>query len=98
MIPPINWKAKKWHQLVDAKYFCVEPPLTKDFCVEELVSFTDSDKSMERSVKLVSEASHICYGFDGRHKAKTAKITSRKMRPMFASKGGYFQNYDTLIL
>ena len=65
---------------------------------EELLSFINFDtfpifadilfhsQSVKRSVKLVSEASHICYGFDSRHKAILAKVTSRKIRPMFASK------------
>ena len=74
------------------------------------MSFIDSDtfsiivdisfhsQSVERSVQLVSEASRICYGFDGRLNAILAKVTSRKMRPIFTFKGACFQNSDTFDL
>ena len=42
-------------------------------------------KNVERSVKLVLEASRISYGFESRHKGIIAKVLSRNLRPSFTS-------------
>ena len=63
----------------------------------KLPDFPSHSQSVERSVKLVAEALHSYYGFDQRHKSIMAKITSRKMRPMLASKSSYSQTYDSIL-
>jgi len=108
-IPPIDWDATHWYNLVSSEHLCAEPPICKDTPTEDLIECQANNtllnlpdlpahsQSVERGVKLVTEASHGHYGYDNRHKAILAKITSRKMRPMFTSKGSYSQAYDSLL-
>ena len=96
-------------QLCGEEYLCAEPPFSKDIPTEDvmmnhannsLIKLPDlppDSQSVERSVKLVTEASHSYYGFDNGHKSIMAKITSRKMRPKFASKSSYSQTYDSIL-
>jgi len=84
------------------------PPLALELSNEEIKSCIDNNvkpdipdlpshaQSVERSVKLVSEASRTSYGFESRHKTIVAKILSRNMRPSFSSKGHYQQCYEEL--
>lgn len=108
-IPLVNWEAKHWHELIDLTGPEVkEPPTTRHLSEEEIRSYMNTNtkpdiadlpshsQSVERSVKLVTEASHTVYGFDARHKSIVAKVLSRKMRPAFMSKGYYSQFYDEL--
>ena len=86
--------SKKVYNLVDGKYLCAEPPLSKDISTEDLMLYHANNgllmlpdlpshsQSIERGVKLVTEASHSYYGFDNRHRSIMAKITRRKMRPI----------------
>jgi hypothetical protein len=108
-IPLVNWDAEHWHELIDLTGPAVmEPPTTQHLSDEEIQSFMDTNtkpdipdlpshsQSVERSVKLVTEASHTVYGFDTRHRSILSKVLSRKMRPAFMSKGHYSQSYDSL--
>ena len=63
----------------------------------ELITFPSQSQSVERSVKLVSEASKVVYGFDNRHKTNLTKVQSRIVWPHFMSKWYYSKNYDDFL-
>ena len=106
-MPAINFEAEDWSTLVDLKsitgYF--EPPFTQDIDSEDLRNALDTDsplqfptlpahsQSVERAVKLVSEASAHVYGTEGRHRHILVRLKSRKARPSFGSKGSYSETY-----
>ena len=81
------------------------PPLTQDINSVDLRNARDTDsplqfptlpahsQSVERAVKLVSEASECVYGAEERHRHILVKLASRKARPSFESKGSYVANY-----
>ena len=62
----------------------------------DIPSLPSHSQSVERSVKLVSEASHVSYGLESRHKTIVAKILGRNMRPSFSSKGYYQHCFEEL--
>ena len=96
-------------QLCGEEYFCAEPPFSKDKPTEDqmmihannslikLPGLPSHSQSVERSLKLVTEASQSYYGFENRHKSIMAKNTRRKMHPKFASKGSYSQTHDSIL-
>lgn len=110
-IPLINWEANHWGDLLGDldPSTLTEPPITRkitDETVDEflingnrvcLKQLPSHSQSVERSVKLVSEASKSCYGQENRHKSILVKILSRKHRPNFMSKGHYTQTYDSFL-
>ena len=87
----------------------MEPPTTQRFSDEDIYTFIKSkikpniqdlpshSQSVERCIKLVSEASNTVYGFEARHKSILTKLFSRKIRESFMSKGYYSQSYDNLF-
>ena len=104
VIPTINPDATTWTELVDIsklKDYDCEPALTESFSNDDikaailngtplnLPSFPAHSQSVERAVKLTTEASQKVYGFEARHKQILTKIFSRKSRPAFSSKGRY---------
>lgn len=109
-IPQVNnWNANHWCELIDLTApDIVEPPTTQHFADEEIQSLMDTNikpdipdlpshsQGVERSVKLVTEASHHVYGFQNRHRSSLTKVLSRKMRHSFMSKGHYSQSYDNV--
>ena len=110
-IPPINFKAACWTELISLDDVSIlrEPPVTSDITDSEIQSHIDDttkpnlpnlplhSQSVERAVKLVTEASLNFYGEESRHQAILTKILSRKCRPTFQSKGYYAENYDTIF-
>ena len=103
-IPKINWDCNHWTSMID-----LDPPTTKHFTEDQILSFSKSEaeaepltfpshsQSDERSVKLVSEASKVVYGFDNRHKTNLTKVQSRIVWPHFMSKWYYSKNYDDFL-
>ena len=63
----------------------------------KLTPLPGHSQSVERSVKLVSEASRTVYGLDNRHKSILTKMLGREKRPTFESKGSYKQDYDDIF-
>ena len=63
----------------------------------DIIDLPSHSQSVERCVKLVSEASHYVYGFENRHKSILAKVFSGQKRPEFTSKGYYCQDYDDIF-
>ena len=62
----------------------------------DIPSLPSHSQSVERSVKLVSEASHVTYGLESRHKTIVAKVLGRSMRPSFLSKSYYQHCFEEL--
>ena len=109
-ITKINLAAHHWSELVNLNQPGVcEPGVTEDFPMEDikesLLSGVKLDlpilpshsQSVERAVKLTSEASYQVYGVDSRHKHIMTKVLSRKLRPAFISKGHYDQCYNDIF-
>ena len=110
-IPKINFEAKYWYEIIDIsdEFAMVKPPTSKFLsddvlksCIEmslkpDIIDLPSHSQSVERCVKLVSEASHYVYGFENRHKSILAKVFSGKKRPEFTSKGYYCQDYDDIF-
>ncbi|KAK6168779.1 hypothetical protein SNE40_019961 [Patella caerulea] len=108
-ITAINTEATHWSELIKLSQpgIC-EPALTEHLSDEqlqesllhgdklELIELPSHSQSVERAVKLTSEASGTVYGLDSRHKHIQAKVLSCQMRPSFASKGIILRN--TMIL
>ena len=102
-IPAINFEAEEWSALVDLDKIKgnFEPPLTQDLSDSVLEeAFDDSlplqfpslpahSQTVERAVKLVSEASQLRYGTEGRHLYCLTKVSARKEHPSFESKRSY---------
>ena len=84
------------------------PPLILELSNMEIESCLNNDlkpdipnlpslpQSVERSVKLVLEASYISHGLESPHKTIVAKVLSRNMRPSFLSKGYYQHCFEEL--
>ena len=99
-VPTLIWEAKDWTEIADLdnlKYS--EPPVTRKYSDNELrlaidcpmnfEKFPVHSQSVERCVKLVTEAASSVYGHEKRHGFILAKVTSRKCRPSFSSKKHY---------
>ena len=89
-ISKINWNAIRWQDLIDlADVNLREPPTSEHFSDSEIFSFVTGNvtttiqdlpshsQSVERSVKLVFEASPVVCGTDRRHKSILTKFLSR---------------------
>ena len=110
-IPDINWKAEHWADLIDLEDVekLREPATTRFLSDSDILNFIEHktkpdlpslpshSQSVERSVKLVSEASKTVYGFDNRHRSILTKVLGRKLRPSFMSKGHYYENYNKMF-
>ena len=76
-IPPINWNASTWQDLIDLTDIEFQEPattqhlsdaeifsLTQKDCLCEILDLPSHSQTVERSVKLVSDASHTVYGYE----------------------------------
>jgi hypothetical protein len=99
-IPKLNFEADDWGKLIDVSSLnCQEPPCVRKLSNEEVEAmktmpasppeFPLHSQSVERAVKLTSEASKTSYIWEKKHKYIVAKIESRYRRPEFRSKQGY---------
>ena len=110
-VPEINWEADHWTRLInlqECSNLC-EPAVTRSISDEEINSHMENDtkpelfqlpshsQSVERSVKLVTEASTTVYGFENRHRSILTKLLSRECRPAFESKGYYHETYSNIF-
>ena len=110
-IPQINFEANHWSELINVSDVSNirEPSSTKEFSNERIQEFIDKEEkppllnlpihsqSVERAVKLVTEASECCFGLENRHKSILTKILSRALRPNFDSKGSYEQKFSDIF-
>ena len=92
-VPKINVEAKVYGNLNDPGV--TEPPVTKRMSIEQIEQFRSKplrlchpchSQSVERHVKLVSEASQTVAGFEKRDGHVHMKIKSRKLMPIFDTK------------
>ena len=82
-----------------------EPPATVSLTSETIKSLMDEggvhqfpifpahSQTVERCVKLVSEASSMVCGEEKRHDFINTKILARQLRPDFSSKGKYVSKF-----
>jgi hypothetical protein len=96
----MNFDARKWGEIVNIMSVnCQEPPCTTKISDEDLVAMTTSPgvpptfpihtQSVERAVKLTSEAAKTSYVWEKRHKYIVAKSVSRNQRKAFKTKKDY---------
>jgi hypothetical protein len=99
-IPKINFEAEHWSRLINVSSLqCHQPPCVRHFTNEELEAMKDvcaeapnyplHSQTVERAVKLTSEASTKYYIWQKRHNFIVAKNKCRKQRPHFRSKSDY---------
>ncbi|GBL82608.1 hypothetical protein AVEN_263691-1 [Araneus ventricosus] len=106
-LPKLNFEAADYIDLIDwSNCVVTEPPLTmhikdkdlKEMCKEEqfpaltLEEFTCHMQSVERCVKLISEAAMKVCGETARDGYIRAKFQARKELPTFDNKGQYYSN------
>ena len=100
VIPNLNWNAKNWWDMIDwRKIKIVEPKIIQQLSTEELEDIIHTPKlfphfpchtqSVERAVKLVTEAAAKVEGEDRRHGEILATVESRKSRKNLNSKKKY---------
>lgn len=108
-ITAINTDATHWSELINlSQHGICEPALTEHFSDSDLQNALENgtelklpdlpshSQSVERAVKLTSEASVIACGLESRHRHILAKVASRQMRPAFESKGAYDESFDDI--
>jgi hypothetical protein len=99
-VPKINLDAEDWSKLVDiSSSTCSQPPCVRQFTNDELEAMKVfpglpppiplHTQSVERAVKLTSEACRTSYTWEKRHEYIVAKIASRQKRKRFSSKKDY---------
>ena len=90
-VPPLQWDATSWEDIIDLKKVKVcEPLILKKLSDEEISSALDNplvfppyslhSQSVERAVKLVSTATQNVCGAEKRHEYCLSIIASRKSR------------------
>ena len=109
---PINHNAEVYYELIDLNNSEIsEPATTVKFSNDDLEKmiaenskpdlpiFPSHSQSVERAVKLVSDASMCVYGCQRRHEHICGKITSKlsKLRKSFASKSYYEESYEDIF-
>ena len=103
--------AASWWELVNLEAEGVlECPMTLDIPTDELKEALMSgtplllpndlpshSQSVERSVKLVTEASGRVFGFERRHNYISTVVLCRRARPMFNNKATYIECFESLL-
>jgi len=98
-VPKINFGAKEYFEVIDWNEVS-DPPILRHFSFEDLVEkvrskdnfierFPSHTQSVERCVKMVTEAAAYVCGEDNRDKAIRAKLFGRKINPKFETKSDY---------
>lgn len=99
-VPLLNWTADHWCEIItwDFSYF-YEPKIISDISDEALVEIRICpysfpaiplhSTSVERAIKMVSEASSQVYGLEARHKLILSMVEARKMRKPYDTKKDY---------
>jgi hypothetical protein len=96
-IPVIDCKCKNWSKLINLYDIdCFEPPCVEDISIEELLkmipnrgevpNFPCHSQTVERAVKLTSEASGKAINLKKRNALILAKCKSRNKRKIFKTK------------
>ena len=99
-VPQLNWEATSYTRMIDwQKSVVTEPPVVKSFSDDmlkqvysqplNLPDYSVHTQSVERAVKLVSEASKEVYGGKARHSLILSRLESREQRPSYDTKSEY---------
>ena len=100
-VPKLRYEASDWSDMIDLSNIS-EPPITQKMTEEEIKSFEKSPlsllypnhtQSVERGVKIVTEASGVVYGFESRDGFIRARIASRCLMPKFDTKVQFSCNF-----
>ena len=106
--PPLDWDCTSYSNMINwnsKEVMVSEPALTKNMSDSEIRSALNSSLSLpsypchttsvERCVKLVSEASKQVYGEEARHGLILSRVAAREQRKKFETKKDY--NFNTTI-
>ena len=106
-VPKLDWEANSWQKMIrwsDIEKKIFEPFILQKFSNHELMEayaaplifpkYPVHSQSVERTVKLVSEASKVVIGEENRHNHIIGVLGARKARPDFPSKK-YYQVRET---
>ena len=104
-VPLLRWNVKAWHKIIDwSKTKFYEPFILAKLNIEEIEGcyakpfsfpkYPVHSQSVERAVKLVSEASAKVSGEERRHTSILSVIASRKSRKGFDTKKDYKVSED----
>ena len=100
-VPELNWEADHWSEIVSLKEGekVHVPSIISKITDEELKKILENhfnfpkfplhSTSVERAVKLVSEASGKVFGYEARHRHILSKVSSRKQMPDFKTKSKF---------
>lgn len=100
VIPPLQWTAEVWWEMIDwTEIKLYEPEILRRIDLEQLEmaisqplsfpNFPCHSQSVERTVKLVTEAASQVCGQENRHSRIISVLASRKARKSFESKKQY---------
>ena len=88
-VPPLNWEAESYDEIVSLAGHVTEPPVTRQMTEQELQSARDDpptlpefpchSQSVERCVKMVTEASRAVFGQERRHALILSRQAARKV-------------------
>jgi hypothetical protein len=96
-VPELLFDAADWNDIISWENSTLtEPPLTRSLTDDQILQikekplvirkYPNHTQSVERMIKLVTDASKAVYGFDARDGFIRARIQSRSMMPQFDSK------------
>ena len=98
-VPRLNWQAEHFTEMISWCGQVTEPPVTKQLSDTEiktardhpleLPSFPCHSQSVERCVKLVTEACQAVYGYENRHSMIVSRQAARKGRKRSNNKADY---------
>ena len=96
-VPELKWNAKDYTEMIDwdLEYFS-EPAVTKNMSDDtlrqayaaplEVPKYPNNSQSVERAVKLVSEACHQVFGQERRHELCVSRQAARQERAAYNTK------------
>ena len=102
-VPPLNWEAKTWKDLIDWKSITVwEPRIFQKISLEQIQDAVQTpiifpkypchSQTVERTVKLVTECSSAVYGEENQRGKIMAVLASRGSRKAYDTKKDYVVN------
>ncbi|KAE8746239.1 hypothetical protein FOCC_FOCC007111 [Frankliniella occidentalis] len=110
LVPTLNFKATNYYEIIDWKKVTLTvPPVLRSISNKELINGLSEDSAIEwdfqkfpchtvaveRTVKLVTEASQAVYGPEARDRFIRTTLKSRQQIPKFASKSDFIQTFKS---
>ena len=105
-VPKLNWDAQDYTGIIawELESFC-EPPATKSLTEDalreayaaplDIPKYPNNSQSVERAIKLVSEACHTVYGQERRHELCVSRQAARQENPSYRTKKNFKRNVGT---